>query len=170
MLACVGWGASRGVVAIALIVGVCGILADDRAFGRPFPPPPPPPRQGACAAVLTEDVVDQVNGTRRNAGMLPLVVDDRLNRIARGRSAAMAADQRLSHHGWNRALREGGVRGHIIGENVAVNYNSAISVMRTWLTSEGHRANIMDPRFRRIGVGCIVDDHGQRWWTQVFAG
>jgi uncharacterized protein YkwD len=156
--------------AMAAIIVAGSLFVIEPAFGRMWPPPPPPPRQGACAAVLTDDVVEQVNATRRHAGLRPLATDDRLSWIARQRSAAMAADQELSHRGWDRALREGGVRGRIIGENVAANYDTAASVMRTWLASSGHRANIVDPRYRRIGVGCVVDPHGQRWWTQVFEG
>jgi uncharacterized protein YkwD len=38
------------------------------------------------------------------------------------------------------------------------------------MESPGHRANILRGDFKRIGVGCVVDERGHRWWTQDFAG
>ena len=58
----------------------------------------------------------------------------------------------------------------VLGENVACNYGTASGVMRGWLTSAGHRANIVSAKFRRIGVGCVIDADGRRWWTQDFEG
>ena len=38
------------------------------------------------------------------------------------------------------------------------------------MRSPGHRANILHPVSKRIGVGCVIDERGHRWWTQDFAG
>jgi uncharacterized protein YkwD len=123
-----------------------------------------------CPEASTAAVVSEVNAARRRAKLGPLATDARLARVARGRSAAMAARGKLSHRGWERALREGGVKGDYLAENVAYNYPTASAVVRSWLTSRGHRANILSPKFRRIGVGCVIDADGRRWWTQEFEG
>ena len=39
------------------------------------------------------------------------------------------------------------------GENVAMGYPSPRSVVRAWMRSAGHRANILNPAFRHVGVG-----------------
>lgn len=123
-----------------------------------------------CPAADADGVVRLVNDARRRAGLRPLGSDPNLARIAGTRSARMAAERRLSHQGWERTLRAAGLRDDQLGENVAYNYGSAIAVMEGWMESDGHRANILRRDFKRIGVGCVVDERGHRWWTQDFAG
>ena len=55
--------------------------------------------------------------------------------------------------------------GYPIGENIAMGYTSAASVMEGWMNSPGHRANILNPNFRYIAVGG-VDSR----WVQMFFG
>jgi uncharacterized protein YkwD len=49
-----------------------------------------------------------------------------------------------------------GARGWVVGENIAWGSGSLAtprSIMRAWMNSPGHRANILNRRFREIGVG-----------------
>lgn len=80
----------------------------------------------------------------------------------------MATARRLSHAGWERVVRAAGVNGQTLGENIAYNYSSAEKVMQSWLSSPGHRVNILSASFRRVGVGCVVDATGKFWWVQDF--
>ena len=115
-------------------------------------------------------VVTLVNQARKRGRLRMLGTDEHLARFASTRSAAMAAERRLSHSGWERALRRAGLVDEQLGENVAYNYETPEAVMSGWLKSPGHRANILRPSFKRIGVGCVIDGRGRRWWTQDFAG
>lgn len=115
-------------------------------------------------------VVRLVNDVRKRNGLRLLGTDTYLTRFAGTRSAAMAAESRLSHRGWDAALRKAGLTDDALGENVAYNYATPEAVMRGWMQSPGHRANILRPDFKRIGIGCVVDARGHRWWTQDFAG
>ncbi len=124
----------------------------------------------ACPPADVDAVVRLVNDVRRRTGLRALAHDADLARIAAARSAAMASQRRLSHQGWERTLRGAGLRDDQLGENVAYNYESAVAVMEGWMESPGHRANILRRDFKRIGVGCVVDERGHRWWAQDFAG
>lgn len=42
---------------------------------------------------------------------------------------------------------------HNVGENVAMGYETAASLVQGWLDSPGHRQNIMNPVFRKMGIG-----------------
>ncbi|WP_099904106.1 CAP domain-containing protein [Streptomyces sp. TLI_171] len=53
------------------------------------------------------------------------------------------------------------------GENIAVGQRSSSEVVLAWMNSPGHRRNILDPRFTRIGVGTHSAPDGVRW-TQNF--
>ncbi len=123
-----------------------------------------------CPVADTSGVVELVNAVRRRAGLHGLGTDTNLARIAAARSAAMAAERRLSHRGWENTFRKAGLDADALGENVAYNYADADAVMRGWMQSPGHRANILRRAFKRIGVGCVIDERGHRWWTQDFAG
>jgi len=152
-------------VLLAFSMAACGVggsRADARTAAAPSP--------RLCPAVEASDVVRLVNDVRRRAGLRELALDTHLARIATERSAAMAAERRLSHRGWEGAIRAGGLHDDQLGENVAYNYPDATTVMEGWMESPGHRANILRRDFKRIGVGCVLDERGHRWWTQDFAG
>lgn len=51
------------------------------------------------------------------------------------------------------------------GENIARGQSDARQVMASWMASEGHRANILNCEFSRVGVGVDVDG---MYWTQDF--
>ena len=126
--------------------------------------------QRPCPAADLSTVVQLVNDTRRGVGLRMLGYDTHLARFAQSRSTAMVAENRLSHRGWERGLRSAGLVDDALGENVAYNYATADAVMAGWMRSPGHRANILTRTFKRIGVGCVIDPRGHRWWTQDFAG
>jgi uncharacterized protein YkwD len=54
------------------------------------------------------------------------------------------------------------------GENVAEGYPSAASVVAGWMTSPGHRANIVSRNYFEMGGGVATGKNGRRFWTQVF--
>jgi len=55
------------------------------------------------------------------------------------------------------------------GENIAFGYSTAAAVMQAWMNSPGHRANILNPNFKEIGVGVVANAQGYLYWTQEFA-
>ena len=55
------------------------------------------------------------------------------------------------------------------GENIAAGYQTPAAVVEGWMNSEGHRANILNPDFTTIGIGCVKHDSlYQIYWTQCF--
>jgi uncharacterized protein YkwD len=42
--------------------------------------------------------------------------------------------------------------------------------MQMWMSSTaGHRENILNPRYKEIGIGVGTTKGGQKYWTQLFA-
>ena len=64
-------------------------------------------------------------------------------------------------------MRSFGISYRYAGENIAKGYRSAESVMNGWMNSSGHRANILNVNFGKIGVG-YVETNGTTYWTQMF--
>ncbi|HEY8482177.1 MAG TPA: CAP domain-containing protein [Spirillospora sp.] len=116
-------------------------------------------------------VVSLTNAERAKAGCGPLRVDQRLVTAARRHSADMAAHNYFSHTSrngdspWDRMAAAGY---HDAGaENIAKGYATAAAVVRGWMNSPGHRANILNCSLRAIGVG-RADGPGGPYWTQNF--
>ena len=53
------------------------------------------------------------------------------------------------------------------GENIAKGYGTVDKVMAAWMSSEGHRANILRASYGSIGVCCLQID-GVYYWVQLF--
>ncbi|MFF1419474.1 CAP domain-containing protein [Streptomyces sp. NPDC058280] len=120
----------------------------------------------AEAAVLT-----LVNEERAKAGCAPLQADAGLGGLAQDFSDDMAARGFFDHTDpdgktpWDRA-DAAGVTG-LGGENIARGQATAQAVMDSWMNSEGHRANILNCDYTRLGVG-VHTGSGGPWWTQDF--
>ena len=117
-------------------------------------------------------VVAATNAERADAGCDPLTVDSRLNSAAQGHAADMAANDYFSHtdqDGGDSADRidAAGFAGSRTAENIAYGQESAAEVVAAWMDSSGHRHNILNCSYDRIGVG--YDSRGD-YWVQDFGG
>lgn len=118
------------------------------------------------------EVVRLVNEERTKAGLKPLTYSAELSKVARTKSQDMADKNYFSHtsptYGDPFAMMKSfGISYRTAGENIAKGYSSAASVMNGWMNSEGHRANILNGSFGKIGVGYVVKN-GTTYWTQMF--
>ena len=154
------------------ITGIAGLtlLAGQCAPAQQCAPSPP----AVAPAGALQQVVDITNAERGKVGLPALVVDQRLMNAAQGHSADQAALDRMSHTGSDGSdagvrIRRQGYDWRAWGENVAAGYPDAPSVMRAWMASAGHRANIQSGAFTQIGVGLAYAADGSAYWTQVFA-
>lgn len=54
-------------------------------------------------------------------------------------------------------------------ENIASGQLTAADALKSWMTSKGHRRNILEPSMTEIGVGYARDRAGRTYWVQLFA-
>jgi uncharacterized protein YkwD len=133
---------------------------------------PTKPGGGPVNAGPEGAVLAIVNNERAKAGCKALTVDGRLAAAARKHSADMVKRHYFSHttpDGVTMAKRidNEGYRWSTIGENIAAGQPNATEVMKAWMNSPGHRANILNCKFQQIGIGVAFD--GRRpVWTQDF--
>ncbi|MEU0937365.1 CAP domain-containing protein [Embleya sp. NPDC005971] len=115
-----------------------------------------------------------VNGQREAAGLRPLATDAELVRVAdtMSRDAATpryANDTRTSARDrWNIGpWTRGGLPriAGIGGASLAFGQPSPEAVLALWMHSPQHRANILDPRWTRVGAGVHIDAMGVPHWT-----
>jgi uncharacterized protein YkwD len=92
---------------------------------------------------------------------------DCVHRYAVRQAARMARQDRMFHQDLGRVLRDCGLR--MAGENVAYGYQTGRAVVNAgWMHSEGHRANILNPSYRLLGLGARRSDEGRWYAAQVF--
>lgn len=118
-----------------------------------------------------------INERRRSAGLAELVWSDEVARVARIHSDSMAANGFFGHAGTDgkmvddRADAIGLKRWRAIGENIAFNigYGKPVEIaVEKWMLSPGHKANLLNPRWRETGIGIAVTAEGKFYFTQVF--
>lgn len=85
------------------------------------------------------------------------------------RAGEMVKSGSLTHDGWKQSILSVGYKNLAIGENIAKNFFSAQAVTQAWYKSKGHRDNLLDPNYKRIGIGCAYDKSGSIWWSQHFS-
>ncbi|GAA4234279.1 hypothetical protein GCM10022254_38800 [Actinomadura meridiana] len=130
------------------------------------------PSGGSGGSSSTEAaVVSLTNSERAKAGCKPLRVDERLATAARRHSADMAAKNYFDHTSRNgdspwKRMEDAGYTSPG-AENIAKGYATAAAVMKGWMDSPGHRANILNCGLRAIGVGRAAGSGGPLW-TQDF--
>ncbi|MDF2591091.1 MAG: hypothetical protein K0S75_557 [Clostridia bacterium] len=122
---------------------------------------------------LESQVVKLVNAERAKQGLQPLTENWQLSRVARYKSADMAAKNYFSHTSPTygspfRMMESFGIKYSSAGENIAYGQKTPQSVMTAWMNSPGHRSNIMSPSYTQIGVGYATNKGGTPYWTQMF--
>ncbi|MBD5137352.1 MAG: hypothetical protein HDT39_15600 [Lachnospiraceae bacterium] len=120
---------------------------------------------------FAEQVADLVNAERAKAGLSPLTLDKEISSAALIRTKEI--EKSFSHtrpdgRKFTTVLTDNGIKFRGAGENIAWGYVSPEKVMEAWMNSEGHRANILDPDYKKIGVGYNKNSAGTSYWTQLF--
>ena len=122
---------------------------------------------GASVATGAElEFVQQLNAERAMRGLAPLVVDASMTVAARDWSDDMADGGFLAHapditvgapNGWR-----------LVGENVGRG-STVGGLVDAFMNSPGHRANVLNTRFDRVGVGVATGNDGRMYTTHRFA-
>ena len=118
-------------------------------------------------------VLELTNDRRVAHGCRPVRWNDKLGLAAQRHTRRMADANTLSHQlpgepSPGRRIRNAGYVWTTWGENVAMGYPTAYAVVRAWMNSAGHRANILNCRFEHLGVGYAKSANGTPYWTQDF--
>lgn len=117
-----------------------------------------------------DEVIRLVNEERAKSGLSPLTKSATLEAPALIR--AQEQEKKFSHtrpngSSWSTVFDDFGIYATYRGENLAYGQKTPAKVMKSWMESEGHRKNIMDPRFTEIAVG-IYQNGGVTYWSQLF--
>lgn len=125
------------------------------------------------ATQYQKDVLNLMNRERKARGMEPLKLDETLNKLAIMKSNDMVKNKYFSHtspvYGTPYdMLKKYNVQFMAAAENIAAGQRDPKTVMRSWMSSSGHRKNILNPRYTKVGIG--KDSSNSSVWTEIFIG
>lgn len=117
-----------------------------------------------------QEVIRLVNVERTKQGLKELKYDWELARVARYKSEDMRDNNYFSHNSPVYGspfdmMKNFGINYKAAGENIAKGQSTPEQVVKAWMNSSGHRANILSTKFTHIGVGYAKNGH---IWTQQF--
>ena len=115
----------------------------------------------------------QLNNFRKR--FLTLTLDSKLSSVATKKSQDMIDKNYFNHTSPTYGspfdmMKKFGISYRTAGENIAKGQRTPQEVMNAWMNSSGHRANILNASFTKLGVGIAKDSNGRLYWTQMFIG
>lgn len=119
-----------------------------------------------------QQVLDLVNAEREKEGLPALILDEELCKAADIRSTELVElyeHTRPDGRECFSVLDDQGISYLSAGENIAAAYTTPEGVVEGWMNSEGHRANILNAEFTKMGISlCKVDSGYYYYWVQLF--
>ena len=130
----------------------------------------PAPQNTGSISNIEQQVLTLTNQERAKSGLKALATDSALMNSARQKSADMSNNNYFSHTSPTLGspfdqMKANGIQYKAAAENIAMGQRTAAEVVKGWMESPGHRANIMNGTYTHIGIG--YDANGN-YWTQQF--
>ncbi|MBQ7785302.1 MAG: transporter [Clostridia bacterium] len=114
-----------------------------------------------------------LNSDRMRYSLSPLIIDPVLSSIARIKSEDMRDHHYFSHTSpqygdVRKMLTQFGYPYEAAGENIA-HHATIEKAQAAFLSSPGHRKNILHTGYTKVGIGVAKDHNGHIYLTQIFA-
>ncbi|MFK7693772.1 CAP domain-containing protein [Paenibacillus sp. HJGM_3] len=136
----------------------------------PAPTASPPASDRTSTGDFEQQVLQLVNSERAKAGMGALAMDAALSRVAKAKAEDMYNNNYFDHNSPTYGspfdmMKKFGISFRSAGENIAKGQTSPQQVMNDWMNSPGHRANILNTSYTKIGIAFYNGE-----WVQEFTG
>ncbi|MBP2072953.1 CAP domain-containing protein [Thermoanaerobacterium butyriciformans] len=111
-----------------------------------------------------KQLVDLINKERTSRGLSPLTIDENLSKVARIKAEDMKSNNYFSHTSPTYGspfdmMKQFGISYNSAAENIAEN-SDVVSAHYALMNSSGHRDNILNPYFNKVGVGVVSNNNG----------
>ena len=116
---------------------------------------------GAISSLNPADIISLTNLQRQQAGLDPLIPNEKLAQAAQTKAQDMFLNDYWDHYSptdnppWTFILNAG-YDYHYAGENLAKDYNDAPKLVQAWMDSPAHRENILNQDYQDIGIAVVT--------------
>ena len=121
-------------------------------------------------SVMEYEIISLVNEHRKELGLDPLNIINVVSKEAETHTDYMIGTGIPSHDNFpvrHKNLVEK-VKAKSVAENVAYGFSTAEGVVRAWLKSPGHKANIENADFTDLGISTKQNEEGRNYFTNIF--
>jgi uncharacterized protein YkwD len=151
---------AHGAIAAVAVFGLGGML----------PRCVPIAQSNGASTPTASECTTLTNRERASAGLSALAESSALVTAANEHSNFQAKSNTMTHTGsggstLGQRLSNAGYQYVIGAENVAVGYANCTDVVKGWMNSPGHRANILNAKINEIGVSAATASNGSIYWT-----
>lgn len=131
-----------------------------------------------------KEVVAIMNAARAKAGCAPLKINSKLMAAAKTHATNMAVKDFFGHANrdgskFSKRVKKQGYKYKRVAENIAAGQDTAREAAYGWLSSSGHRRNILDCKMKDTGIAVAYQANDKPmmgnskpfyyYWVQVFA-
>ena len=115
---------------------------------------------GYSSEITAQKVIDLTNQERQQAGLPTLKLNPALSQSAALKAADMFASDYWAHTSptgttpWD-FFKQAGYKYSVAGENLAKDFYDTDSMVKAWMKSPTHRANIINDKYQEIGIGVL---------------
>jgi uncharacterized protein YkwD len=123
-----------------------------------------------CMPGDAKTFLDRTNSLRSSHGLRAYKESSILTDKAEAWARHMASTGRLEHSNLSPGLS--GLKWKALGENVGYSSptsNTLLTIHNLFVSSSGHRANLLKSNYTHMGVGVAKDSRGRVWVAEVFA-
>jgi uncharacterized protein YkwD len=125
---------------------------------------------GISVPAFAGDYASQISAFRRAHGLSAVRADSKLSAVALRQAQAMAASGTISHSAAGSfSSRVAGLRKSRAAENIAAGFLSFAETLKQWQDSAGHRANLLMPGAKKVGVASVANAKSpyRMFWAMV---
>lgn len=120
---------------------------------------------------IHNEILRLVNIERKKANMKPFIICTELSKVAELKSKDMAISNYFDHTSPTygspfNMMDQFGIIYKAAAENIAKGFKTPEAVVKGWMDSSGHRENILNPNYGKMGIGLYTADVS--YWTQMF--
>ena len=135
-------------------------------------------------SISVADCYTYLNSYRTKAGLKKLTKDAALESVAKTRAKEIVSKfDHNTYYSYNKSTKKfvkgsklrsatdliKDVKGNVYrGENIAKGQRTCKEVSKAWYNSAGHRANMLNKNFTRVGIAVYVHN-GTPYWVQIFS-
>jgi len=115
---------------------------------------------GYSSEITAQKVLDQTNQERSKLGLTALKYNSVLSQSATKKAQDMFTNNYWAHNSPNGTtpwdfFKLAGYKYSVAGENLARDFYDTESLMKAWLNSPTHKANIINTKYQEIGIGVV---------------
>jgi uncharacterized protein YkwD len=125
-----------------------------------------------CAPAHAADYASEISAFRRAHKLSAVVQDSKLAAVALVQARAMSTSGKVSHDvGGPFSMRVAKLRKSKAAENIAAGFLSFSETLKQWEDSPGHRANLLMPGARKVGVASVANPKSpyRMFWAMVIS-